>query len=69
MGSQPQISDSLIACRIRQDESERAVDFSRQLWKDALGGNAVAPIDRDEFRQAYFKQAEDPGLFTMECVT
>jgi hypothetical protein len=33
--------------------------------KDALGGTAVSPSDRDKFRQAFFKQAEDPALLPL----
>ncbi|WP_156028661.1 calcium-binding protein [Sphingobium chlorophenolicum] len=48
----------------KEETSALAVDLSRQMWTDALDGKAVTPVDRDAFRQAYFKQTENPGLWT-----
>ncbi|HEX8263300.1 MAG TPA: hypothetical protein VF547_10550, partial [Allosphingosinicella sp.] len=53
-------------------QSALAVDLSRTLWGDVLKSNPNAvtklpgdrlePLDRDAFRQTYFKQAEEQGI-------
>lgn len=59
----------------KEDDSALAVDLSRVLWGDVLKSNAtavtkldgerLAPVDMEAFRQAYFKQAEENGLFSV----
>src|SRR5207253_3194442 len=47
---------------LSDDRNVLSIDLSSVLWKDALNGNKVDPIDAEKFREVFFEKAAGDAL-------